>query len=640
MNDDQHERELQDLLHGVVPDAPRIDPAPLVAAGRRSRTRRRTGVVTAAAAAVVLAVATPAVLTGSDDGGELPQVVTPVFDPPPDEVYAAVPCPAELPSTSRSNKVIPDLDRVVGARLCGDVGTSPTHPEPNRGPAPSYPASPDALVDGVPDFVERVRALPTPDPERCATIDAVSSRQALVFELNDGSTVLLGQGFCGDNELDGRPVDASAVVQSFLEALDAQRDAQSYQLGLDDLALGCDADVTHSPATPGREQVAYAVGCTEDGDALMLRSSGLPLLRAAWDAPLPVAEELNDFGENECTELETRPRDLLLTTDRGDVVRLFESPCGDLGYSSWRLGESFRIPVSYDEVVSDRPLELPAPTPAPDPYDANTCPAEPPPDSADADVTGLEVDVEAVVSVTYCDAFATPTSPLTPEAFVGDAATLQEAVASVRPMSPLQCLKLSFGLEGFVTVTLADGDAFSVASDCRRIEIAGARLAARQLPQVFLAALNRQRYQRAYGADADYFACDLDGRTGPVDPARDALVLADTCISHNKPALRPLTPRALDLLRARWAEASPISDSELEECYTAADPTEVGYLTVTTERGDVVRLTPSACGYFVPEPPGAALDGPRYAVPVTFEELGNAAEVARQHDAYVNGPDA
>ena len=39
MNDDQHERELQDLLHGVVPDAPRIDPAPLVAAGRRSRTR-------------------------------------------------------------------------------------------------------------------------------------------------------------------------------------------------------------------------------------------------------------------------------------------------------------------------------------------------------------------------------------------------------------------------------------------------------------------------------------------------------------------------------------------------------------------------------------------------------------------------
>ena len=69
MNESRRERELQDLLHGVVPDAPRIDPAPLVAAGRRSRTRRRTGVVGAAAVAVVLAVATPAVLTGSDDGG-------------------------------------------------------------------------------------------------------------------------------------------------------------------------------------------------------------------------------------------------------------------------------------------------------------------------------------------------------------------------------------------------------------------------------------------------------------------------------------------------------------------------------------------------------------------------------------------
>ncbi len=86
----------------------------------------------------------------------------------------------------------------------------------------------------------------------------------------------------------------------------------------------------------------------------MLTPTGLDLLRAAWDAPLPVTEEFNDLAENECTEGVTRPDTLTLATDRGDVVRLRESPCGYLLYSGSRLGQSLQIPVTYDEVVTPR----------------------------------------------------------------------------------------------------------------------------------------------------------------------------------------------------------------------------------------------------------------------------------------------
>ncbi|CAN5475046.1 hypothetical protein BH09ACT12_BH09ACT12_35150 [soil metagenome] len=622
------ERELRDLLQGVVPEPPPIDAGPLAAAGRRARNRRRA-VVGAAVAAVIAAVAiVPAVLSGSDDR---PETIAPAADP--DQVYDAVPCPALLPAPGGAPRKLPDLDRVVGARLCVDAESvlyAGSDPLGSRGPSRS--GTPDALVGSTADLRDALRSLPEADPDRCATIDVLTGREALVVLLDDGTTTLVGVPACQDVRVEGRRLDAGSVRQAYLEALDAQRDEQSYGLRV---PVDCSTSTTPSPASPGREQVVDAVGCTEDDVDLALTPDGLALLQTAWDDPQQVTTDDNALGENPCTELDELPRELALTTDRGDVVRLYESPCGYLVYDSWRLGETVRIPVTYDEVVSTTPLA----DQRLDPYAANICPSEPPPDqTADADPTDLSVAVEAVMSAVYCDAFDIPSSPLTPEAFVGDAVTLRAAVESVRPMSPLQCRKLSFGLTGFVTFALADGDETSVAPSCQPVDIGGIRLVARQLPQVFLAALDRQRDDRAYGADAEYYACDLDGRTGPVDPARDALVLADTCISGNKPALTPLTPRALDLLRARWAAAAPIAESELEDCYTAADSAAIGYLTITTERGDVVRLMPSLCGYFVPESPGAALRGTRYAVRVTFDELGNAAEVARVYDAYANGP--
>jgi len=344
-----NESELQGLLHGVVPDPPRIDPAPLAAAGRRSRSRRRAGLATAAAVAVVVALA-PAVLAGSDDRAEAPAVVAPVFDPPPDEVYDAVPCPPELPSTSRSNKTVPDLDRVVGARLCGDGGTSPMDPAPERGPAPSYPASPEALVSGVPVFRDAVRELPAFDPDTgvCAVASGLASRRALALLLDDGTTVLLGHTFCGTNRLAGRPVEGDAVVQAYLRALDAQRDDTSYGLRVVD--FGCGVPESTAPVRPGRERVIEAVSCPASGPSIRLAPAGLAVLQDAWQDPRPVTREPEDSDENTCTELDERPRELTLSTDRGDVVRLYESPCGYLVYRGWEPGGSVRIPVTLAEL--------------------------------------------------------------------------------------------------------------------------------------------------------------------------------------------------------------------------------------------------------------------------------------------------
>lgn len=333
---------LRDLLHRVVPDAPTPEPGSLVRVGRRLRLRRRLATGGAAVALVaVAAVVAPRVLPADHPA---PEIAT--FDPPYDPVYDAVPCPAELPSTRTSNKTVPDLDRVVGVRLCGDA-TLFSKNDDFAGPGPSYPASPDGLIDGVPKFAAAARDLPVPDRERCATVDGIASRQALALLLDDGLTVLVGQQFCGDNLLEGHRVDAASVVQAFLGALDTQRDDSSYGVRVD---LSCETHPTLSPARPGRERIIAAVECRDGGLPRPVDSDAISRLQDAWADPLAITQELNNHDENTCTELSERPRELLVSTDRGDVVRLYESPCGYLVYGGWRPGESTQIPVTLERL--------------------------------------------------------------------------------------------------------------------------------------------------------------------------------------------------------------------------------------------------------------------------------------------------
>ncbi len=111
---------------------------------------------------------------------------------------------------------------------------------------------------------------------------------------------------------------------------------------------------------------------------------------------------------------------------------------------------------------------------------------------------------------------------------------------------------------------------------------------------------------------------------------------ATGCLVGNKPPLPPLSPRALKLLRDRWAAANPIPALEADECYFSVRPI-TGYATARTSRGDVVTLAQSHCGYLVLEGPLGGSEAP-YAVHVTFEELGLADELARQIQAYAQGP--
>lgn len=311
----------------------------------QQRRRRRSGLAFAAAAMAVVAVGSTVI---ANSLGDIPAPSAADFDPPPNPVYDQAPCPTRLPSATTSNKTLTGLDRIVAIRLCGDATAYDGTRVSTRGSGLSYPSAPDALMNGVSEFVTATRALPTPDPDRCATVSGVASRQSLVFLMDDGSTVLLGNTFCGDNLIEGNTVDGESVVQAFLAALDAQRDDESYGLRLDPLT--CQTRLSNAPARPGREWLIEAVECPPGAPDKPLEASAFARLQRTWATPKAVTYELNEFSENTCTESAERPRELVASTDRGDVVRLFESPCGYLVYPDWRPGESTRIPVTFEDL--------------------------------------------------------------------------------------------------------------------------------------------------------------------------------------------------------------------------------------------------------------------------------------------------
>lgn len=338
------ESDLHDLLHGVVPEAPLVDPTCLAARGRMSRNRRR-GAFACATVAVVLAIGIPFALWGAGPGREAAPVLS--FDPAPSHVYTEIPCTHRLRNPDRARTTMPDLSRITGLRLCasnsrrGVDGDSVVF----RG---VWPGSPDALLGDVASFARAVTALPASPRDTCPNADGVSLPRTLALRLDDGSVYPLEVGtFCRTVRLDGRRVAMAGVTDAFLDALDRQRDSSSYGVRL--APLTCRTPPTLSPARPGREQVVDAVVC-DGGDRI--EGDALTRLRQAWGDPHPVTQRLNDRGENECTELDTEPRRVLLATDRGDVVSSFESPCGYLVLDGWRPGESTVIPVTLAELES------------------------------------------------------------------------------------------------------------------------------------------------------------------------------------------------------------------------------------------------------------------------------------------------
>jgi len=289
---------------------------------RRRRQRRATLGVSVAAATVLAGVAIPLLVDldhpARDDS-------TPITAP-----YEAEPCPEQLPDLVDANHRLPDLDQVVAVQICTDARDFTSTQDPPRALDLAWPAT-EALVTGLDQLASAVEALPAVKGDRCATIDVISSRTSLTFDLADGSRVLVPTFMCADLVAGGRKVSAADVANAFLDGLDRQRDEFDYGRTVD-IAPTCDTVGHTGPVQPGRERLVAAVLCSPrgKGSGVALDPQQVELLQERWERAGPPTDEHDNGTEDPCLDLEQAPSTVRVVTDRGDLVGMFESPCGYL----------------------------------------------------------------------------------------------------------------------------------------------------------------------------------------------------------------------------------------------------------------------------------------------------------------------
>lgn len=342
------ETQLRDLLHAAVPDdASTLDPQVVSTAARRARHRNRlVGLGAAAATIAVIGTAAVVATQGPDDGraADSTESTAP---------YDAPACPAKLPELNDANMTVGDLDGLTSVRLCPDLEGSGFDTPPSAADQRAILAGMDALVDNLDGFGSDLVTLPEPDPARCATISVLNTRQSLQFTFGERS-VLVATQLCGTAEIEGHQIDGGDLATAFLGALDQQRDDLEYHRDYTG-PLDCSQGATPTPTRPGREHLVAAVLCSPQTDAAPtskvadLSADQLAELEAAWQKPGDVAEDLNEYGENTCTELQDAPSTLFVATDHGDVVQLTESPCGFLTWNG-PPGESKAIPTTLEDL--------------------------------------------------------------------------------------------------------------------------------------------------------------------------------------------------------------------------------------------------------------------------------------------------
>lgn len=337
------ETQLRGLLQAAVPDDPSIlDPHTVARAARGARQRNRLVVLGTAAATVALVGVIGVVATSGSDqdrAAEEPSATTP---------YDAPACPTTLPELTDANTTIDDLDGLTSVRLCpdltGDAFAAPMSTSDER----TVLAGLDALVVDLDAFRRALAEQREPFPTLCASMSVMNSRQSLQFTMGE-RTVLVPTPLCSPIEIEGRQVDGGDLATAFLTALDRQRDELDYRR---DYAgpFECGQPDLRTPARPGREQLVAAVHCSASGEATPLDAEQLAALQAAWQHPLAVADDPAGSGENSCTELIEPPATLLASTDRGDITRLIDSPCGSMLWDSWQPASGVGIPITLAEL--------------------------------------------------------------------------------------------------------------------------------------------------------------------------------------------------------------------------------------------------------------------------------------------------
>lgn len=317
---------LHDLLWDAVPDdAPSLDPHAVVAAARRARRRGRA---LAGAAVVLVLVAGGAVATtvGRDRSDH-------VADDSAPDPYGAPQCPVALPEPGTTPPRL-DLDEVTSVRLCPDLSMID-----DQRTVRQVLAGMDALVSGLDDFGERVAGLDR-YLVRCGPSSPAYERQVLQVQHADGRTEVVPMRSCLPVRVAGREVDPGAIVDRYLLALRAQREARPTPPPHRRQPVCETSQEVPTPAQAGRGHLVAAVQCGPNGAGTPLDDDQLAALDDAWQRPgrLDAADE--------CA---TSPLSLGAVTDQGDLVMLEQTSCGNLVWHG-DLDESATLPTTLQRL--------------------------------------------------------------------------------------------------------------------------------------------------------------------------------------------------------------------------------------------------------------------------------------------------
>ncbi len=229
-----------------------------------------------------------------------------------------------------------------------------------------------------------------------------------------------------------------------------------------------------------------------------------------------------------------------------------------------------------------------------DPYTELPCPEVLP-------ENGPMPDLREVTAIRYCAAGLNgfPAQPGPPDALVYGVDDFEAILSATPDADPARCAAIDIiPSDSRLAYQLADGSvAFTPVTMCTDVVVGERTVDGAELGQNFFAALDSQRYELDYSMEPLEIDlnCQTPASSGPAQPGREQLIAVAVC-----PADDPESPggalasASVEQVEDAWAEATSLDDSE--SC-SKVDPTLS--LVALTDRGDVIRLEGSPCGYLL-----------------------------------------
>ncbi len=251
-----------------------------------------------------------------------------------------------------------------------------------------------------------------------------------------------------------------------------------------------------------------------------------------------------------------------------------------------------------------------------DPYAELPCPNALP-------ENGPMPDLGEVSAIRYCAAgfngFSAQPGP--PDALVYGVDDFESLLSASPDADPARCAAIDIiPSDSRLAYQLEDGTiAFTPVTMCTDVVVGDRTVDGAELGQVFFAALDSQRYELDYSLEPQEIDlnCQTPASSGPAQPGRERLIAVNVCPADDPESLGGSLAAGLDdPIEDAWAKATSLDDSE--SC-SKSDPTPS--LVAMTDRGDVIRLEGSPCGYLLFY--GWETDQPPYQVP--FDATGLSA---------------